>query len=142
MLLPVSGLFTAVGLVFTGAVKPPRSILPTKPNFHALSQLLCIWTASYASPPQKKNMWQQTHSFLIFLHMIMVSLDMVVVLWHRFIPELLAILQKFTLCLLSQKVQIIFVTFFVIEEHQIISRLILSKVNKAILSRTSYAITV
>ena len=54
-------------------------------------------------------------------------------------PELLAILQKFTLCLLSHKFRIHFVTFLLIQENQIISRVTVLKLNNAMPSRTSYA---
>ena len=50
--------------------------------------------------------------------------------------------QKFSLCLLSHKFQIHFVTFFVIVEHQIASRVTVLKLNKVKPSRKSYATTI
>ena len=131
-------------MVFTGAVKPPRSILPKNPNLDALRPDFGWTTADRVKATlENTTQWFRASGRFPMGHQYKtrfpaanvplcnedVATDtffsdipahddgMVVVLWHRFIPEFLAILQKFTLFLLSPKFQIRFVTFFVIEEH-------------------------
>ena len=72
-----------------------------------LADFQCVITTKPGSLlpmfPAGMKMWLQTHSSLMSQHTMMVSLDMEVVLWHRFILVLLAILLRFIPCLLSHK---------------------------------------
>ena len=72
--------------------------VPTDDGFVHLDSFLCAATTKpgFLLPmsPVGTKMCQQTHSCLMFPLIMMASLGMEVVLWRRFIPALLSILQK------------------------------------------------
>ena len=72
--------------------------VPTDDGFMHLDSFLCAATTKpgFLLPmsPIGTKMCQQTHSCLMFPLIIMASLGMEVVLWRRFIPALLSILQS------------------------------------------------